>query len=165
MVVYDYDSNAILTMLLKSKLAANHLQAITNIYLFLNSKGIFPKMHIKDKEFSNIVKNYIKTLKHIELLLVPPYSYQANMVEKAIHIFKNHFVTSLATMHPSFPLYLWCHLLPLAITTLNLLCPSHVNSNLLAHKLLYSVFNYNKTLLALSRTKVLVYKAIEKRGT
>ena len=123
MVVYDHDSNATLTVPLKSKSAADHLQAITKIHSFLNSKGIFPKLHIMDNECSNIVKNYIKTSKHIELLLVPPHSHRANMAEKAIDIFKNHFVAGLATVHPSFPLHLWCRLLPLATTTLNLLRP------------------------------------------
>ena len=165
MVVYDYDSNAILTVPLKSKSAANHLQAITRIHSFLNSKGIFLKIHIIDNECSNIVKNYIKTSEHIELLLISPYSHQANIAEKAVDIFKNHFILSLATVHPFFLLHLWYRLLLLSATTLNLLHPSCINPNLLAYKLLYSVFNYNKTLLAPPRIKVLVYEAIEKRGT
>ena len=121
-------------------------------------------MHIINNECSNIVKNFIKTSKHIEILFVPPYSYWANMVENAIDIFKNHFITGFATMHPSFLLYLLYYLLPLAITTLNLLRPSYINLNLSAHKLLYGMFDYNKTLLALHRIKVLVHEATEKRG-
>ena len=118
-----------------------------------------------DNECSDIVKNYIKNTKNIELLLVPPYSHRVNTAEKAIDIFKSHFIAGLATVHPSFPLYLWCRLLPLATTTLNLLHPSRINPKLSAYELIHGTFDYNKTPLAPPGSKVLVYDAPAKRGT
>ena len=133
MVTYDHESDTILNVPLKSKSDADHLQAITKMYSFLNSKGIFPKLHTIGNECSNKVKNYIKNSKNIELLIVPPYSHRANTAEKAIVVFKNRFIYGLVTVHPSCPLHLWCRLLYLATTTLNLLRPSRINPNLSAH--------------------------------
>ena len=68
-------------------------------------------------------------------------------------------------MHPSFPLHLWCRLLPLATATLNLLRPSRINPKLSAYELLHGTFDYNKTPLAPPGSKVLVHDAPAKRGT
>lgn len=76
-----------------------------------------------DNECPNVVKEYLTESKNIELMLVPPCMHRVNAAEKAIDIFKSHFITGLDTVDLNFPLYLWCRLLPLATTTLNLLRP------------------------------------------
>ena len=63
-------------------------------------------MRIIDNEYPKIAKDYIKTIKNIELMLVPSYLYQVNAAEKAIDIFKNYFIVSLTMVDPSFPLHL-----------------------------------------------------------
>ena len=88
-----------------------------------------------------------------------------NIAKKAIDIFKNHFASGLATANLSFPLHLWCRLVPLATITLNLLRPARINPRLSAHKFLNRVFNYNKTPLAPPGTKVLVHDAPSNRKT
>ena len=165
MVMCDHDSNAILTKPLKSKSATEHLQAIKEVHACLNQKGIHPKVHIMDNECSSIVKDYLKNEKKIELLLAPPYLHRINTAEKAIDIFKCHFITGLATVDPSFPLHLWCRLLDLATTTLNLLRPSRINPKLSAHELLEGTFDYNKTPIAPPGCKVLAHDSVDKRKT
>ena len=73
---------------------------------------------------------------------------RANAAEKAIGIFKDHFISGLAIVNPNFSLHLWCRLIPLAVTTLNLLRPSRINPKLSAYEILNGVFDYNKTPLA-----------------
>ena len=68
-------------------------------------------------------------------------------------------------VNPSFSLHLWCRLLLLAITTLNLLRLSQINPKLSAYKILNDTFDYNKTLIAPLGCKVIVYEATVKRGT
>jgi hypothetical protein len=58
--------------------------------------------------------------------LVPPDNHQRNMAERAIQIFKHHFVSILSGVDNSFLLSLWCHLVRPAEFTVNLLCQSNV---------------------------------------
>jgi hypothetical protein len=112
----------------------------------------------------SISKTLLRT-KNVNLQLVPPNLHRTNAAEKAIGIFKDHFITGLATVHPNFPLHLWCRLLPLAVTTLNLMRPSNVNPKLSAYELLNGVFDYNRTPLAPPGTKVIVHTPTDKRKT
>ena len=76
---------------------------------------------------------------------------------KSTGTFKDHLISVLATVHPNLPLHLRCRLIPLAVTTLNLLRPSQLNPKLFAYEILKGTFSYNKTLIAPPRKKVLGY--------
>ena len=102
---------------------------------------------------------------NIELQLVPPNLHRTNAAEKEIGIFKDHFISGLTTVHPSFPLHLWCRLIPLAVTTLNLMRPSRIDPKLSAYEMHNGVFNYNKTPIAPPGCKVIVHEPPNKRGT
>ena len=107
MIIYDHDSNAIIIRLLKYKSTLEYLENIKEVHTYLNSCGIHSKMHIMDNEYSDIVKDYLLHSKNINLILVPPpYMHRVNVAEKAIDIFKNHFNSGLATLHPRFPIHL-----------------------------------------------------------
>ena len=147
MVAYNYYSNAILAEPLKSRSASYLLEAISKMYMYLQSRGIQPKIHVMDNECPSVVKKYLQE-NNVELRLVPPFQHRANAAEKAIGIFKDHFISGLATVDPNFPLHLWCCLIPLAVTTLNLLRPSRINPKLSAYEFLNGIFDYNKTPLA-----------------
>ena len=69
----------------------------------------------------------------------------------------------LCTVHPQFPLQLWCELLPHAEITLNLLQQSQANSKLSAYAILEGKFNFNKTPLAPPGTKALFFDDPKKR--
>jgi hypothetical protein len=62
--------------------------------------------------------------KCIDFQLAPPHIHQCNAAERAIQMFKNHFVTYLCTADKHFPMQLWDRLLQQAILTLNLLLTS-----------------------------------------
>ena len=53
--------------------------------------------------------------------LAPPDVHRRNVAERAIHIFKAHFLPIPAGVSDAFPNYLWDHLLPQTETILNLL--------------------------------------------
>ena len=91
--------------------------------------------------------------------------HRVNVAEKAIDSFKNHFISSLATVDQDFPLHLWCRLLHLATTSLNLLRPLRINPRLSAKEYLNRVFNYNKMPITPLECKIAVHKAITKRAT
>ena len=131
--------------------------------IFLRERGVYPKIHIMDNECSSTVRSYLKC-NNIELQLVPPNLHRTNASEKAIGILKDHFTSVLATVHPSFPLHLWCRIKPLAVTTLNLIRPSRINPKLSAYEILNGVFDYNKTPLAPPGCKVVAHEPPNKRG-
>ena len=62
-------------------------------------------------------------------------------------------------------MHLWCHLIPIATTTLNLLRPSRIKPKLSAETLPNGAFDYNKTPLAPPGTIVFLHETPEKRGT
>jgi hypothetical protein len=66
--------------------------------------------------------------------LVPPVQKRTNTAERAIQTFRRHFLSLIATTHPSFPINHWPALLPQAEVTVNLL---HAYSDL------HSISAYN----------------------
>ena len=93
---------------------------------YLNERRINPKMHGMDNECPDTVKIYLCNNK-ITFQLVPPHIHSTNAAEKAISTFKDHFLSGLFSVYPKFPMYLWCRLILVATTTLNILCLLRIN--------------------------------------
>ena len=92
--------------------------------------------------------------KQITYQMVPPHYHRANLAERAIQTFKIHIKAGLSTLQSDFPIAEWDRLLPQALVILNLLRPSTVNQNLSAYAYLFGQFDFNKTPLAPSGSKV-----------
>jgi hypothetical protein len=58
--------------------------------------------------------------------LVPPDNHRSNLAERAIQMFKRHFISILSGVDGKFPLSLWCMLLEQTELTVNLLGQSNV---------------------------------------
>jgi hypothetical protein len=71
-----------------------------------------------DNECSVAVKKYIQS-KTINIQLVPPHNHRVNAAKHAIPTFKEHFVTTLATIDMLCPLQLWDEFLLQVNLTLN----------------------------------------------
>ncbi len=76
--------------------------------------------------------------------LVPQDDHQRNMAEKAIQIFKDHFVGVLSGCTPTFPLHLWCQLLLQVERQLLLLQQLRLHPNLSTYAHVYGHHYYNK---------------------
>jgi hypothetical protein len=78
--------------------------------------------------------------------LVPSDDHRRNMAEKAIQTFKDHFVGVLSGCAPTFPLHLWCQLLPQVEWQLLLLVlrQSRLHPNLSAYAHVYGHHDYNR---------------------
>ena len=70
------------------------------------------------------------------------------MAEVGIKSFKSHFIAILAGLPDSFPLRLWCELVPQAELTLNILRPSHARPMVSAHTYVHGAFNFDQTPIA-----------------
>ena len=106
-------------------------------------RRFFPKIHVMDSECFGVVKSCLSNNK-AGLQLVPLHMHRTNTAENAIGIFKDHFISGLLTFTPYFPLHLLCWLIPLAMTTLNLLRPSRINTRLSAYEILNGAFDFKK---------------------
>ena len=79
--------------------------------------------------------------------------------------FKAHFIAILAGLPASFPIRLWCELLPQAELTLNMLRPSHARPMVSAHTYLFGAFDFNRTPLAPIGCEVQCHEKPGNRGT
>ena len=156
-VCYAYEPNAILVRPMKTRDTECMVQAYSDIYEELAKKGCKPKLNITDNECSRAVQTFIES-QDVAWQLVEPDNHRVNATERAIQTFKNHFIAGLATVDKSFPLQLWCYLLPQAELTLNLLRTSRIDSTKSAYKILNGKYDTNRTPLAPPGTRALLYE-------
>jgi len=164
LVAYGYDSNTINAEPIKYRTGPTLLKAYQNIQTLLEQRGLKPRVHFLDNECPNILRAFMHE-KEENYQLVPPHIHQRDSAERAIGIFKDHFIAELACLPKTFPLRLWCYLIPQSVLTLNLLRPSQINPNLSAHAQLHGDFDFNATSLAPPGTEVLIHERPSERGT
>ena len=164
LVIYDYDSNAILAEPLRSRAAAVIRDAWEKLNHILMNKGRKPELYVLDNECSTELKAAMSKYT-INFQRVPPHVHRRNAAERAIQTFKNHFVAGLATAHPDFPASECDRLIPQAVLTLNHLRNARANPNLSAHAFLHGTFNFAHTPLAPPATKVVVHVKPKERNS
>jgi len=161
-ILYDYDSNYIMAIPIPSRtkfqLTIAHKTAVKR----LQARGLRPRLQRLDNEISEHLKDFLHA-ENIQFELTPAHLHRRNNAEIALSIYKDHYIAGLCSVDPSFPIHLWCKLLPMSEITLNLLRPSCINPQLSAYAQLYGAFDYNKTPLAPPGIKVLAHLRPENR--
>jgi len=142
MVLIEIDSNTILVEAMKNRMTGEMIQAYQVLVECLCSAGINPTMHIPDNECSAEFKERIKS-NNTKYQFVPPHDHRRNIAEKAIQVFKAHFISILCGADKSFPLHLWDRLLGQAEHTLNMLRTSKTTPSVSAYAYLWGEHNYN----------------------
>ncbi len=84
-----------------------------------------------------------------------------NAAKRAIKMFKNNFISALATTDSKSPLHLWDRLAPQVENTLNMLHPSCINPKMLTYKAIYGPYNRKRFPLTLPGCKAVIYKSPE----
>ena len=163
-VIYDYDSNLIYGIPIPSRSKAQLTSATSTILTLLKSRGLKPKLQRLDNEISKELEELLDN-EGIDYQLTPTGMHRRNSAEKAVQIYKNHFISGLCTTNPSFPTNLWDKLIPQANITLNLLRASRINPQLSAYAQVFGAFDYNKTPLAPPGIAILQHIRPEKRQT
>jgi hypothetical protein len=131
MILYDYDSNAILAKPIKNRTSSKLLKAFQFMEQELVARGLKPKLMKLDNEASKLLRDYLYH-QDITFQLVPPYSHRRNSAERAIRSFKDHLIAGLCSTDKSFTMHLWDRSLPQAVIALNMLRTSRINPKLLA---------------------------------
>ena len=164
LVVYDYDSNAILVEPMRSRTGPCILAAFQVIHARLVAAGLRPQLQRLDNECSAALKSFLRD-ETVDFQLVIPRDHRRNAAERAIRTFKNHFIAGLCSVDKNFPLHLWDKLLPQAEITLNLMRGSRINPKLSAHAQMHGHFDFNRTPLAPPGIRVLVHIKPSERTT
>jgi hypothetical protein len=120
MVLIKINSNTILVKAMINHTTGEMIQAYQVLVDCLRSARVTPKMHILDNECSAKFKERIQ-LNNMQYQLVPPNDHRRNIAEKAIQVFKAHFISILCSVDKAFPLHLWDRLLRQAEHTFNML--------------------------------------------
>ena len=164
LIIYDYDSNAILAEPLKNRSDNEMLRAYQKQLTLLQSRGLHPKLHKLDNEASHAIQKLLHS-NGVTFLMVRPHVHRRNAAERAIQTFKNHLIAGLCSTDTSFPLHLWDRLVPQAELTLNLLRTSRINPKLSAHAQLHGAFDFNCTPLVPPGTKIIVHEKPQQRAS
>jgi len=87
MVLYDYDSNSIMAVPIKSRTDKAILDGYKVLHTRLCRAGLRPKLQRLDNECSQVLKDYM-TEQKVDFQLVPPGVHCHNAAERAIRTFK-----------------------------------------------------------------------------
>ena len=162
LIIYDWDSNAILAEPIKTRRDADIKAAFNKTVLKLESRGAKPSYFILDNEVSGELKAALKQ-HDINYQLAPPHQHCRNAAERAIQTYKNHFIAGLASTDPDFPISEWDRLTDQGNITLNLLRNARLNPRLSSHAFLNGMFDFNKTPLAPPGTKLIIHEKPSQR--
>ena len=163
-VLYDYDSNAIVFGPIKSRQSKEILTAFQKCEMEIATNKTKPHTYVLDNEASSELKHSL--LKNNQLYeLVPPNMHRRNAAEKAIYTFKNNLLSGLATCDPDFPIHEWDRILPQCEITLNLLRTSRINPKLSAWATIQGIHDFNKWPMAPPGAKVYIHSKPDKRAS
>jgi hypothetical protein len=164
MILYDYDSNAILAKPIKDRTAPELLKAFQFMEQKLVARGLAPKLMKLDNEASKLFKEYLYQ-QDITFQLVPPYSHRRNSAERAIRSFKDHLIAGLCSTDRSFPIYLCDRILPQAVITLKMLRSSRINPKLSAATHIFGQYDFNRAPMAPLGTRIISHETPGRRRT
>jgi hypothetical protein len=162
MLLYDYDSNAILAKPIKDRTAPELLKAFQFMEQELVVRGLEPKLMKLDNEASKLLKDYLYQ-QYITFQLVPPYSHRRNSAERAMRPFKDDLIAGLCSTYKYFPMHLWDRILSQAVITLNMLRTSRVNPKLSAATHIFGQYDFNRAPMAPPGTRIIVHEAPGRR--
>jgi hypothetical protein len=155
-VVYIYNLNAIIVQLMPSCTEVLFIATFSKVSAVLRTCNCQPAVNVVDNKCSKVVEKHIRANK-MDIQLIPLHNPCVNAAERAITMFKEHFVATLATFDMLCPLQRWDKFLPQVELTLSLLHFSCLNPCVSANQELYDPFDFNKMPLAPLGTKALVY--------
>jgi hypothetical protein len=164
MILYDYESNAIMAQPIKDRTAPELLRAFQVMEQKLVARGLKPKLMKLENEASKLLKTYLHQ-QDITFQLVPPYSHIRNVAERAIRSFKDHLIAGLCSTDKSFPMHFWDILLPQAVITLNMLRTSRINPKLSASTHIDGQYDYKRSPMEPPGTRIIAHETPSRRRT
>jgi hypothetical protein len=110
-ILYDYDRTSVLSAPMKNRGDKDMVRTFDSLIQSLVIRGLKPNLQHLDNKASFTLRNYL-TKQGIDYQLAPPHVNRSKNSERAIQTFKNHFISGICSVDPTFPLKLWDKLLP-----------------------------------------------------
>ena len=105
-VMYDFDSNSITGVPIKTKTKQSFMQGHKYFLFDLTRAGIKPILHHLEKEvYENIIEYMIKNNTNYQI--EAPGYHRLKFAEMCLQTFKNHFVSILHGCDPEYPSNQW----------------------------------------------------------
>ena len=123
---YDYDSNTMKSVPIKSRHQEEKLRAYNICYKYYAQRRFVPQVIRLDNEASTALKTNIKEDK-MSFQLVLPSIHCQNSAERAMRTWKEHAISTISTFDPETPLYLRCQYCEPIDIKLNLLRASRLH--------------------------------------
>ena len=152
---------------MSSRTSGSYILAYDNTYQHWAQYGPVPSIVRLDNETSADLEKFLLVEKKVtSFQYFPPRNHRANRAKRCIRTWKNHFIATLATASPKFPVQQWHKLIPLAEITLNCLLPWQPNPAISAyHGLTGAKFDFRAHPIAPAGTAILIHEPPETRGT
>ena len=142
---------------MKTRHHQEYVAAYKRTLNFFGRLGRRPSFQRLDNETSAPLESFA-TDNNITIQYCPPHTHRSLKAERAIHTFKNHFIATLCTAAPDFPLTLWDDMLPQMVICLNHLIPYAPNVTVSAYAGLHGeAFDFAKHPIAPIGTRILIY--------
>ncbi len=110
---------------MKNRSEDEMIKAYQKIINRMKAAGLGLKTHWLDNEASKAYKQCIHQNGMMHELVLPD-NHRSNLAERAIQMFKHHFISILSGVDDKFPLSHWCALLKQTELTMNLIRQSNV---------------------------------------
>jgi len=150
-----------------SRTSSSYIAAYDRTFQHWSKHGSVPSIVRLDNETSQELEQFLlKDMKVTSFQYFPTGNHRANRAERCIRTWKNHFIATLATASPNFPVTYWTKLLPLAELTLNNLLPWQPNPQISAYHGLHGIpFDFRAHPIAPAGTAILIHDKPDNRAT
>jgi len=150
---------------MKNRTQESYIDAYSTIVAYLALFGHHPEFARLDNETSNALEAQF-VIWNIKFSYAARGTHQTNIAERAIRTAKNHIISTLATVDPSFPKNRWDECLQQATITLNSLTRFRPCPSINAYKGIHGeAYNFIKHPLAPFGTKVMIHESPTDRLT
>ena len=164
MVLFDVDSSSTWVEPMKNRTEGELILARRRGLARMRLQGIVPKHQILDNEISAAYRAEIAAT-GMTHQLVPPDDHRRNIAEKALQTWKDHFIGVLSGTADTFPLHLWCQIIPQVERQLLLLQQSNAHPKLSAYAHVYGPHNYDAHPFVPIGMETLVHEKPRRRKT
>ena len=164
LVMFCADENYIHVEPLRCRESFDYAAAYAKGDAFFRSRGVIASFERLDNETNKQLENFCRS-KGISIQYLPPGNHRANKAERAIRTWKNHFIATLSTCDPTFPVHAWDELLEHAELTLNIVRASGRNPLISAWQQVNGPFDYDRTPLAPPGMRVLSHVKPDERAS
>ena len=130
------------------------LEAFDEVISDLRNKGHKPKFNVTDNQAAKPINEYLAK-EDGKWQFVEPSNHRVNVAERAIQMFKSHFIRGLCCTDNTWPLQLWDQITTQAVITCNILRTPRIDpSKLSYHEIHGKRYDWNKCPMAHGTTRI-----------